>query len=100
MRWFSFYLVIEMDAKLIECQTCGINGIHACLGVKQKDVDLFALAMKANTFPFTESIQKCLVCGGGCGNLPCRKTAITSAMTASTKAEIVFYKRDIEVSKK
>lgn len=67
-----------MNTKLIECQKCGIKGIHACLGVKQKDVDLFALAMKASSFPFTESSQKCLVCGGSCGNLPCRKTVITS----------------------
>ena len=67
-----------MDTKLIECPKCGIKGNHACLGVKQKDVDLFALAMKANTFPLTESGQNCLVCGGSCGNLPCRKMVITS----------------------
>ena len=66
-----------MDTKMIECQKCGIKGIHACLGVKQKDVDLFALAMRANSFPFTESSQRCLVCGGSCGNLPCRKTVVT-----------------------
>lgn len=67
-----------MDVKLIECQKCGIKGFHACIGVKQKDVDLFALSMKANTFPLT---------AGDC------------VISASNKNTINFYKRKVEFVK-